>query len=99
MKIGYAEMLLAFAAIVSFHSLNWSLGIAAVSLLTAFCRFALQVQEKKEAKQDADEAVRVLNEQAEELGKSLTKLFKGTGKAKKPSHNKKYNFDSDPDLH
>lgn len=98
MKIRYAEMLLIFAAIISFHSLNWAIGIAAMSLFIAFCRFALQVQEKKEAKQNAEDTAKILNEQAEELGRSLSKLF-GSTKKRKPSENKKYNFDPDSDLH
>ena len=97
MVIGYAELLLAFAAIISFHSLNWALGIAALSLLAAFCRFALQVQEKKEAKANAEDAAKLLNEQAEELGKSLSKLFGSTVKDKH-SRNNKYDID-DSDLH
>ena len=101
MKIRYAEMLLVFAAIISFHSLNWSLAIAATSLLIAFCRFALQVQEKKEAKENDQAAKQLLNEQAEELGKSLSKLFGATSKSRKPSSasNKKFNIDPDSDLH
>ncbi|MBM93972.1 MAG: hypothetical protein CMF51_04405 [Legionellales bacterium] len=99
MRFGYAVMLLAFAAIISFHSLNWALGIAGLSLLAAFCRFALQVQEKKEEKQSADDAARVLNEQAEELGKTLSKLFGNTMKKNSSTRNKKYNTDPDSDLH
>ena len=95
MRVGYAEMLLAFAAIISFHSLNWALGIAGLSLLAAFCRFALQVQEKKEAKESGAEAARLLNEQAEELGESLRKLFGSVKKHSKSSatRNKKYDID------
>ena len=95
MRVGYAEMLLAFAAIISFHSLNWALGIAGLSLLAAFCRFALQVQEKKEAKESGAEAARLLNEQAEELGESLRKLFGSVKKSSKSSatRNKKYDID------
>ena len=101
MKIRYAEMLLIFAAIISFHSLNWSLGIAATSLFVAFCRFALQVQEKKETKENEQATAKLLNEQAEELGKSLSKLFGATSKSKKPSssRNKKFDIDPDTDLH
>ena len=99
MRFGYAEMLLAFAAIISFHSLNWALGIAAFSLLTAFCRFAMQVQEKKEERQNADNAAKVLNEQAEELGKTLSKLFGNTVKKTSSTRNKKYKIDPDSDLH
>jgi len=99
MRIGYAEMLLAFSAIISFHSINWALGIAGLSLFAAFCRFALQVQEKKEAKQNADETVKVLNEQAEELGKALSKLFSGSSKKSSSTSNKKYSIDPDSDLH
>ena len=94
MKLGYAEMFLVFAGVVSFQSLNWGLSLAGVSLFIAFCRFALQVQEKKEAKQNADNAVRVLNEQAEELAQSLGKLFKGVQKSPVKKNNK-----YDPSVH
>lgn len=83
MRLGYAEMLLIFAGVISFHSLTWSLSIAGLSVFTAFCSFALKVQEKKEAKQNAEQTVKVLNEQAEELGKSLGELFSVAGKRKK----------------
>lgn len=99
MKIGYPEILLMFAAIISFQSLEWSLGIAATSFLIAFFRFAIQVQEKKEAQQSAENATKILNEQAEELGKTLSKLFGNSSKKSKGSFNKKYNIDPDSDLH
>lgn len=94
MKLGYAEMLLIFAGVISFHSLTWALSLAGLSILTAFCRFALQVQEKKEARQSADEATRVLSEQAEELGKSLGELF-----SKASSSPSKKKSKTDPNLH
>jgi hypothetical protein len=75
MKIGYAELLLAFAAVISFHDLKWGLSFAGLSLLVAFCRFAVEIQEKKEKKEEVENAARVLNEQAAELGSALSKLF------------------------
>ena len=94
MKLGYAEMLLIFAGVISFHSLTWALSLAGISILTAFCRFALDVQEKKEVKQNAEKATRVLNEQAEELGKSLGELF-----SKASSLPNKKKSKTDPNLH
>ena len=76
MRIGYAEFLLVFAAITSFHDLKWGLAIAGLSLLVAFFRFALDVQEKKEAREKQENAAKLLNEQAGELGEALSSLFK-----------------------
>ena len=90
MKIGYAELFLVFAGVISFQSLNWGLGLAGVSLFIAFGRFALQVQEKQQQKQNAEETVKVLNEQAEELAKSLGKLFSGV----KDTAGKKNKYDT-----
>ncbi len=92
MNIGYAELFLVFAGVISFQSLSWGLGLAGVSLFIAFGRFALQVQEKQQKKQNAEEAVKVLNEQAEELAKSLGKIFSGV-KEKKPT-DKKNKYDT-----
>ena len=91
MKFGYAEFFLVFASIVSLQSLTWGLSLGGVSLLIAFCRFALQVQEKKEAKENAEAAAKILNEQAGELAENLGKLFKGVQKSP-IKKNKKYWF-------
>ena len=88
MKIGYAEFLLVFAAITSFHDLKWGLSICGLSLLIAFFRFALEIQEKKEAKEKQENAARILNEQAGELGEALSKLF---GNLKSEITSDKYN--------
>jgi len=91
MKIGYAEMLLAFAAITTFHSLNWGLAIGGLSLFVAFCRFALELQQKKEEKENLENAAKALNEQAGELGQALSKLFSNaTSEINSKYDNKKY---------
>tara|TARA_B100001094_G_scaffold332154_1_gene403052 strand:+ start:2355 stop:2639 length:285 start_codon:yes stop_codon:yes gene_type:complete len=94
MKFGYAEIFLIFAGVISFQSLTWGLSLAGISLFIAFCRFALQVQEKKVAKENAEQAATILNEQVGELAENLGKLFKGVQKSP-IKKNKKYN----PDLH
>ena len=76
MKIGYAEFLLVFAAITSFHDLTWGLIICGLSLFAALFRFALELQEKNEAKEKQENAARLLKEQTGELGEALSKLFK-----------------------
>lgn len=88
MRIGYAEFLLVFAAITSFHDLRWGLGICGLSLFIAFCRFALDIQEKKEAIEKQENAAKILNEQAGELGEALSKLF---GNLKSEIKSDKYN--------
>ena len=91
MKIGYAETLLAFAAVTTYHSLTWGLSIAALSLFIAFCRFAISFQEKREEKEKLQNATNVLNEQAEELGSALSKLFNNvTTDINQKNSNKKY---------
>ena len=97
MKLGYAEMLLLFAGVVSFQNLTWALSIAGLSVLIAFFKYAIQLQEKKESKQNAEDSLRVLNEQAEEFGRTLGTLLRGATKKDVKSNNKKYN--NDPDVH
>ena len=75
-RFGYPEQFLCYAAIMSFHSLTWSLGLAAASCVFAFMRFALELQEKKEKMKEVETTAKLLNEQAEELGQALSKLFK-----------------------
>ena len=55
---------------------------------TKFAEWLMARQEKKEAKENAENAVKVLNEQAEELAQSLGKLFKGVQKSPVKKNNK-----------
>tara|TARA_B100000212_G_C27375759_1_gene534615 strand:- start:1655 stop:1954 length:300 start_codon:yes stop_codon:yes gene_type:complete len=77
-RFGYPEQFLVYAAILSFHSMTWSLSLAGASCLFAFFRFALEIQEKKEKMKEVETTAKLLNEQAEELGKALSQLFKNT---------------------
>lgn len=96
MKLGYAEILLLFAGVISFQSLTWALGIAGLSIVVAFCKYAMEFQAKRESKQSAEEAAKILNEHAEEFGKTLGTLLRGAVKDPR-ANNKKYK--NDPDVH
>ena len=80
MKVGYPELFLLFAGVISFQSLTWGLSLAGGSAVIAFVRLALQIQEKKEKQQEVESTAKLLNEQAEELGQALSKLFNATKK-------------------
>jgi len=75
MKFGYPEYFLLYAGVLSFHSLTWSLSLAGISVVLAFVRLALKLQEKNEKKEALQSTATLLNEQAEELGQALAKLF------------------------
>jgi|TARA_B110000495_G_C22398486_1_gene254957 hypothetical protein len=94
MKVGYPELFLLFAGVISFQSLTWGLSLAGGSAVIAFVRLALQIQEKKEKQQEVESTAKLLNEQAEELGQALSKLFNAT-KKEVLNKNKKY----DPSVH
>lgn len=94
MRFGYPEQFLLYAAVLSFHSITWSLSLAAASAVFAFVRLALNFQEKKEKKEEIESTAKLLNEQAEELGKALSNLF-NTAKKEVVKKNKKY----DPSVH
>ena len=88
MKFGYPEFFLLYAGVLAFHDVRWSIGLALTSCVFAFLRFALEVQAKKEKKEELESTAQLLNEQAEELGQALTKLFSGLKSDVKK--NKKY---------
>ena len=88
MRLGYPEFFLLYAGVLAFHDLKWSVGIAIASCIFSFFRFALEVQAKKEKKEELESTTQLLNEQAEELGQALTKLFSGLKSDVKK--NKKY---------
>ena len=91
MKIGYPELLLVFSAVISFQDFRWGLAFAALSLTVAFFRFAIEIQEKKEKKQELENTAKILNEQAEELGSALSKLFSNVkSEVVNRENNKKY---------
>lgn len=94
LRFGYPEQFLLYAAIVSFHNLTWSLSLAGASAVLAFVRLALEIQEKKEKQNEVESTAKLLNEQAEELGQALSKLF-GAVKKDVVDKNKKY----DPSVH
>lgn len=94
MKFGYPEQFLLYAGILSFHNLTWSLSLAGASAFFAFVRLALEIQEKKEKEQEIESTAKLLNEQAEELGQALSKLF-NVAKKEVVAKNKKY----DPSVH
>lgn len=95
MKFGYPEQFLLYAGVMSFHSLTWSLSLAGVSAVFAFIRLALKLQEKNEKKEELQSTATLLNEQAEELGRALAKLFNMTKKEVSEKNKKKY----DPSVH
>jgi len=97
LRFGYPEQFLLYSAIVSYHSLTWSLSLAGVSALFAFARLALEMQEVKSKKDEVESTAKLLNEQAEELGQALSKLFGAVKKEVKDvtDANKKY----DPSVH
>lgn len=88
MKFGYPEFFLLYAGVLAFHDIRWSVGLALTSCLFAFFRFAIEIQAKKEKKEELESNARLLNEQAEELGQALTNLFAGLKSEVKK--NKKY---------
>lgn len=75
MRFGFPEYLLMFGAVLSFHSLQASLITAGCAALFAFCRYAFELQEKREKREEVENTAKLLNEQAEELGQALGKLF------------------------
>ena len=89
MRFGFPEFFLVFAAILSFHHLTTSLIVGGVAAFFAFCRYAFELQEKKEKAQEIESTAKLLNEQAEELGQALGKLF-STFKTDVDEKQKKY---------
>ena len=96
MRFGFPEYFLVFAIILSWHDLTTSLITGGCAAFFAFCRYALELQEKKEKREEVESTAKLLNEQAEELGQALGQLF-STFKAdvSKESEKKKY----DTNLH
>lgn len=96
MKFGFPEYFLVFAIILSWHDLTTSLIVGGCAALFAFCRYAFELQEKKENREEVESTAKLLNEQAEELGQALGQLF-STFKTdvSKESEKKKY----DTNLH
>jgi len=90
MRFGYPEQFLLYAGVLSFHSLTWSLSLAGVSAVFAFVRLALKLQEKNEKKEELQSTATLLNEQAEELGQALAKLFNMTKKEVSEKNKKKH---------
>jgi len=90
MRLGYPEFFLLYAGALAFHDLRWSIGIATASCAFAFLRFALEVQAKKEKKEELESTAQLLNEQAEELGQALTKLFSSLKSDVNKTKTKKY---------
>ena len=89
MRFGFAECFLVFAGIVSFTNLNAALVLAAVALLISFGRYAMELHEKQQKREEVESTAKLLNEQAEELGQALGKLF-STFKTDVDEKNKKY---------
>ena len=75
MRFGFPEFFLVFAVILSWHNLTTSLWVGGFAALFAFCRYALEIQEKKDKREEVENTAKLLNEQAEELGQALGKLF------------------------
>lgn len=75
MRFGFPEFFLVFAAILSFQDLSTSLIVGGVAALFAFCRYAFELQEKQQKAEEIENTAKLLNEQAEELGQALGKLF------------------------
>tara|TARA_B100000282_G_C31527249_1_gene396693 strand:- start:310 stop:597 length:288 start_codon:yes stop_codon:yes gene_type:complete len=89
MRFGFAECFLIFAGIVSFTDLNAALILAGVSAFFAFGRYAMEVHEKQQKREEVESTAKLLNEQAEELGQALGKLF-STFKTDVDEKQKKY---------
>lgn len=92
MRFGFPEFFLLFAAVVSFHNLNTALVVAGFAALFAFCRYAFELQQKNEKVKEREDTAKLLNEQAEELGQALGKLFSNL-KTDMAAEQKKYDKD------
>ena len=75
MRFGFPEFFLVFAGVLSFHDLRISLIVGGVAAFFAFCRYAFELQEKREKAAEIESTAKLLNEQAEELGQALGNLF------------------------
>lgn len=75
MRFGFPEFFLLFAAILSFQDIKISLAVGGTAAFFALCRYAFELQEKKEKAKEIESTAKMLNEQAEELGQALGKLF------------------------
>lgn len=89
MKFGFPECFLIFAGVVSFTNLNAAFVIAGAAAFFAFGRYAMQIHEKQQKQQEVESTAKLLNEQAEELGQALGKLF-STFKSDVEEKQKKY---------
>ena len=89
MRFGFPEFFLIFAGVISFTSLNVALVLAGCAGFFAFGRYAMELHEKQQKQQEIESTAKLLNEQAEELGQALGKLF-STFKSDVDKKQKKY---------
>ena len=75
MKFGFPEYFLVFAVVLSWHNLTMSLWVGGCAAFFAFCRYAMELQEKTAKREEVESTAKLLNEQAEELGQALGQLF------------------------
>lgn len=77
MKLRFAmsEMMVIFATGMLWHNVAAAVGVFAFACICAFMRYALEFNEKAKQAEAQKEAVKLLNEQAGELGEALGSLF------------------------
>ena len=88
MKIRFAmsEMMVIFATALLWHNTIAASCIFGFACICAFMRYALEFSEKSKQAEAQKEAVRLLNEQAGDLGEALGSIFGSVGKKNKTNN-------------
>ena len=85
MKVRFAmsEMMVVFATGLLWHNIIAAACIFGLACVCAFMRYALEFNEKAKQAEAQKEAVKMLNEQAGDLGEALGQLFGNVTKKNK----------------
>ena len=82
-KFGMSEMMIIFATALLWHNTIAAGCVFAFAAFCGFCRWAVDYTEKAKKAEASKEAVKMLNEQAGDLGEALGELFGGLTKKNK----------------
>ena len=80
-RLAMSEMMVVFATGLLWHNIVAASCVFAFACVCAFMRYALEFNEKAKQAEAQKEAVKMLNEQAGDLGEALGQLF-SAGKKK-----------------